>query len=303
MAESPPVCVDVGASGTLPAEWRLLAPHSICIAFDADTREFRIDDSATSRWKRLIKLNRLVGERRNDAVDFFLTRSPYCSSALEPNDSALEPWAFSGLFDVEQKVSLPAIGLSETLAELGITRIDWYKSDTQGMDVRIFASLSNDMISQVIAADFEPGIIDAYVGEDKLFTLLQFMEGRPFFVSDMKIWGSQRIGDSGRRSLGAMRTRFLSSILKISPGWSEITYLNDFSAPPHSKRKIALGWVIASIKEQDGHALSIAESAVTSFGDPIFEECRDASLSRMRSRYPELASHLLKRGLRRILGR
>jgi len=301
VAEDPPVCVDIGASGGLPAEWRLLAPHSICVAFDPDTREFRVDDSSSSGWRRLVKLNRLVAEKPVDAAAFFLTKSPFCSSSLRPDAAALAPWAFRELFEVQRTVSLPAVSLSDTLTELGIQRIDWYKSDTQGIDLRVFASLGSDVIDQVIVADFEPGIIDAYQGEDKLFALMRFMASRPFFVSDMRIWGSQRIEAAGLHSLGALQRRFVAAILKISPGWSEVTYVNDFSAPPDSRRKSYLGWVFSTIKQQDGHALAIAERGLRMFGDPVFEACRRASLAQMRARYPRLALHVLGRALAKVV--
>jgi hypothetical protein len=301
VAEDPPVCVDLGASGALPSEWRLLAPYSICLAFDADTREFRIDESSNG-WRRFIKLNRLVAERAMDAVPFFLTKYPFCSSSLRPDAAALAPWAFQELFEIERTVSLPAVSLSSTLTELGIRHIDWYKSDTQGTDLRVFASLGDAMINQVVVADFEPGIIDAYEGEDKLFALMQFMDSRPFFVSDMRTLGSQRIEPATLRSLGALRRRFSSSILKMSPGWCEVTYLNDFSEVTDSPRTYYLGWAFSTIKEQHGHALAIADQGLRMSGDPLLEDCHRVSLRQLNASYPRLALRVFRRALARVLG-
>ena len=36
----PPVLVDVGASGELHARWKPFAKYAVCIAFDADDRDF-----------------------------------------------------------------------------------------------------------------------------------------------------------------------------------------------------------------------------------------------------------------------
>jgi hypothetical protein len=41
-AAAPPVLVDIGASGEINTKWKPIAPYSICIAFDADDREFHI---------------------------------------------------------------------------------------------------------------------------------------------------------------------------------------------------------------------------------------------------------------------
>jgi hypothetical protein len=55
IAIAPPILVDIGASGSLQKQWRALAPFSICIAFDADTRDFQVRESADSEWKSSIR--------------------------------------------------------------------------------------------------------------------------------------------------------------------------------------------------------------------------------------------------------
>ena len=299
--DRPPVCVDVGASGELPNEWRLLAPHSVCVAFDADNRDFQVEDSASGEWKRLVKLNRLVAEQPGEGVDFYLTKSPHCSSRLQPDNSALQPWAFSELFEIERKISLPAISLPQAFKELGISHVDWFKTDSQGTDLRIFASLPPEVIDRMIVADFEPGILDAYHGEDKLFSLMAFMSTRPFFVSDLDVKGSQRISRSSLSSLGRRDAKFIRFLLKKSPGWAEISYLNTFDGNAPSKRDLLLGWICSSIKRQDGHALGIAERGIREQRDPLFEECRRTSVQRLRRRYPNLALRAAKSAVSRLL--
>jgi len=46
---------------------------------------------------------------------------------------------------------------------------------------------------KILVADFEPGIIDAYEGEDKLHQLMAYMDKDPFWVSSMEIKGTKRI--------------------------------------------------------------------------------------------------------------
>lgn len=299
--DRPPVCVDIGASGELPREWRALAPYSVCLAFDADARDFRSDDSAATGWKRLIMLNRLVAETSSDAVDFFLTRSPHCSSRLQPNRPALEPWEFSELFNVDRQVTLPAISLAHALSGVGIDYIDWFKTDSQGTDLRIFASLPGEMINRILVADFEPGILDAYYGEDKLYSLMGFMNDRPFFVSDLAVKGTQRIGTNALQSLGRLDRKLIGRLLKKSPGWAEISYLNTFGGAVYSNRALLLGWVVSSIKEQHGHALFIAEKGMSDQADPLFDACRLSSISSLRRRYPNAALRAARGLVSRLL--
>jgi hypothetical protein len=281
----------------------MLAPYSVCLAFDADSRDFRVEDTAPGEWKRLIKLNRLVAERADESVDFFLTKSPHCSSRLQPDSAALEPWEFSELFEVERKIALPAISLPQALNELGIGYIDWFKTDSQGTDLRIFASLPGEMIDRVVVAEFEPGILDAYRGEDKLFSLMAFMNARPFFVSDLDVKGTQRIGGKALETLGALDRKLIGRLLKKSPGWAEISYLNTFSGHTYAKRELLLGWTLSSIKGQHGHALAIAEKGMSGHGDPFFEQCRRTSITRLRRRYPNAAVRAVKSAISRLLPR
>jgi hypothetical protein len=301
--DDPPVCVDIGASGALPADWTLLAKHSICVAFDADSRDFTVEESTNTGWRRLLKLNRIVAARAAPAVAFHLTKSPHCSSTLPPDMQALKSWAFVDLFETERTVSLPAVSLPEVLTELEIGRVDWFKTDSQGTDLRILASLPDSLIDAITVAEFEPGIIDAYVGEDKLFTVMAFMNDRPFFLSDMDVKGSQRIGKNALGSLNEWQRRFLDAILKESPGWAEISYLNDFSRPSRSPRDLLLGWVCSTIKKQDGHALAIAEIGTSSSLAELFFECRAASLRELRSRALPMAYRMIRRGIGSLLRR
>lgn len=279
----------------------MLAPHSICLAFDADDRDFQVDDSGKSEWKRLIKLNRLVAEKSAEKVDFYLTKSAHCSSRLEPDLMALRPWAFSDLFEVERKISLPAVSLPQVLGEVGIGYIDWFKTDSQGTDLRILTSLPLALIDRMIVADFEPGILDAYHDEDKLFSLMAFMSTRPFFVSDLDVKGPQRIGRGTLSSLGSADRKYIGFLLKKSPGWVEISYLNTFDGAARSKRDTLLGWIFSSIKDQHGHALMLADKGMKDFGDSIFEECRRASVKRLRRRYSNLAVRAAKGAVSRLL--
>lgn len=275
--EKPPVLVDIGASGELHQEWKLIAPFSICIAFDADTRDFYVSEKNNSGYKKLYLINRIVAAEASQGLDFYLTRSPYCSSALPPDNAALEPWAFSKLFDVEEKISMQAVRLDQTLENIGVKYVDWYKTDSQGTDLRIFDSLSEKVKNNIIVAEFEPGIIDAYLGEDKLHHLMAYMDKRPFWVTDMHIKGSSRIDQEDLMSLNFIQRKGFRSVLRTAPGWCEIAYINKFEFS-FGIREYLLGWVCSTIKKEHGFALHLAKQGVENFQDPIFTDLQKYSL-------------------------
>jgi hypothetical protein len=249
----PPVLVDLGASGALHPDWEILAPYSVCLGFDADERDFskKIADSA---FKKLHLINRIVTSQDSTSVDFYLTRSPHCSSSLLPRPDLLADWKFSAFFEVEQKINLPAVKLDAVLRDLGIQKIDWYKTDTQGTDLRIFESLPQSIQRSMILVEFEPGIIDAYQDEDKLRHVLAFMERMPFWPMSLYARGTQRI------SVRALQANQIDPGQRLSTAnaacWAEIEYFHDFKEA-RSDRDILLAWLILTLKNQHAFALEL----------------------------------------------
>lgn len=284
LQNQPPVLVDIGASGALPQQWKLLAPYSICVAFDADTRDFVVNESENGEWKKLYSLNRLVAAKAVDEVEFYLTKSPYCSSTLHPDNEALKPWAFRQLFEVEKVVRMPAIDLQTALARIGLDYIDWYKTDSQGTDLRIFDALPGKTLEGIIAAEFEPGIIDAYIGEDKLHQLMAYMDKRPFWVSDMAINGSQRIDQDELTGLNHIQRNYIGKFLKTAPGWCEISYLNTLSNAEMTCREYLLAWVFSTIMGEHGFGLHVAKNGGIRFQEPLFNELHDISRKSLASK-------------------
>ena len=119
---------------------------------------------------------------------------------------------------------------------------------------------------KILVADFEPGIIDAYEGEDKLHHLMAYMDKEPFWVSSMEIKGAKRILSSDLQ--GDAKKQIISN-QKISPCWCEISYINDMKSSNLGFRENLLAWVFATILEQHGFALGIARKG-TSSGEAIF---------------------------------
>jgi FkbM family methyltransferase len=300
----PPVLIEVGASGGTNAKWRALAPYSICIAFDPDTRAMAAVHEETSGYRRLHVIPAAAAADDVSEAEFHLTRSPYCSSRLRPDAAALGDWSFARLFDVERTVRVPCIGLPKALQEACVSRVDWFKSDSQGTDLRLFQSLGEALCLRVLAVEFEPGIINAYAGEDKLSAVLSAMDRPEFWLCDLDIRGTLRIAPEEAGRLEEGRTGLLSTVLRPAPGWGEMTYLNTFhggggAGGPFSKRDWLLGWVIASTREQHGFALGLARRAGAATSEPVFAELARESERIIRKKLRRSkAGHRLRIGLR-----
>jgi hypothetical protein len=279
LMERPPIVVDIGASGEIHPSWRMFARYAVGVVFDADARETAYLEKADSGFRRLHVVPALVAERRAERVPFFFTRSPYCSSSLQPDHAALLDWSFAELFEVERTAELAATDLPSVLADLNLDRVDWFKSDSQGTDLRLFRSLGADLCRRALVAEFEPGIIDAYSGEDKLHDVLRFMDDLPFWVARMEVRGAQRINVDRVKSLfdpGELENlRAGRSGLPESPGWAEITFLNSLEGAPE-KRTLLLALAFAIVLEQLGFALEVALRGRSAFGEALFDTAIDA---------------------------
>ena len=255
--QEPPVLLDLGASGGLHKIWQRIAPYAVCIAFDADNRQMEQVGAARKTFRNLIIFNKAVVADSSSSTEFFLTRNPYCSSTLQPYSEALSNWAFADYFEVIEEARLETTNLGQVLSGLNLKRVDWFKADTQGTDLRLFQSLPSPLQDRVLVAEFEPGIIDAYKGEDKLWQVMAFMDGKSYWMTDMEIKGSQRVPKDAWGHLNRIQRKFIGKFIRTAPGWAEICYMNTFVGD-FDKREYLLGCVFALLKEQYGFAIKLA---------------------------------------------
>jgi FkbM family methyltransferase len=286
---APPVLVDVGAAQGIHPRWRRIAKYSVCVAFEADERELASVTSEAAGFRQLTTYNSLAAERPSAAERFHLTASPFCSSRLRPRPDTLRRYAFAPLFRVERTVDVPAVDLPSALAELGLDRVDWLKLDSQGTDLRLFRSLGKELTRRVIVVELEPGIIDAYAGEDKLADVLAEMDGQGFWASELMVRGSTRVdSELARRALGLRMSRYLDVCHKTAPGWAEVEYFNDFEDHDvFGKRELLLGCAFALLRRHYAFALELATKGRERFGEP-FAELERTALRRIRSRFARL---------------
>lgn len=263
-----PILIDVGASGAPPKIWNPIAQNSIYIGFDPDLRE--TSDLTDGKYYRSTVLNKAVIEQINEEnVNFYLTKYPYCSSTLPPDSEALSNYLFSNLFEIEGEESVAAITLNAVIEQLKLNTVDWIKTDSQGIDLRIFQSIRNNMREQVLAVDIEPGLIDAYKGEDLFIDAHREITRQGFWLSNINIGGAVRMRHSTLEELESNSTRLIELVQRPSPAYCEARYLRtvewliDNQLPAH---RYILLWTFAILDEQYGFALDIATAYGQRFG-------------------------------------
>ena len=280
------VLVDVGASKEAPPFWKPLAGHAVYVGFDPDDRDFS-DQGRDFAGVRIIS-KAIVAPQDVPEVDFYLTDSPYCSSTLMPDLNALDNYLLRELFQVTGTARVPATSLDTAIKEQGLDRMDWVKADTQGIDLRIFSGLPDDAMKRILAVDIEPGLIDAYKGEDKFTTCHEWFLKHGFWPAELTIGRTARIRRSSlaflESRLEGMAPEAVDRRLPGSPAWVNVRYLR--TAESMAGRKLddwAALWVIAMMTNQPGFALDLALEMVEAFdGHEAAVFARDESRRRIK---------------------
>jgi len=284
LCENPPVLLDIGASDKINQKWKPIAKYSVCLAFDADERDFQFIEKEKSSFRKLFVYNCIALDKDQNKADFFLTSSPYCSSVLQPDLVSLKPYLFSHLFEVQKKVELNSIHIQKALDNAKLDYVDWFKSDSQGIDLRLFKSLDERIRNRVLVAEFEPGIIDAYIGEDKLYSVLKELIDEGFWLSDIKIKGVARLPkeflDDEFKS--STLKKLVKESLKKSPGWGEMTFINSFENAEFSRRQYLLGWLFSTLEKHHSFAFVLASRGYEIFNSELFSELKNYSRSQMK---------------------
>ena len=207
-----------------------------------------------------------------------LTKFPFCSSTLLPNKTSLSNWDVAPLFEIKESITLKADNLAKLLKFSNIFYIDWFKTDSQGTDLRLFANLPDHVRRKILVANFEPGIIDAYFGEDKLHHVLAHMDNEPFWMNSMEVKGAKRITKDDLQTLSDEQKVKAFDKQKSSLCWCEVSYLNDMESSELGLREHLLAWLFSTILNQHGFALKIANSGICRFQDNLWGELQKSSL-------------------------
>jgi hypothetical protein len=284
--DAPPVLIDIGASAQIHRKWKPIAKHSVAVAFEGHASEV---PPRSDEFRELHVYGAVVAERAA-RESFYLTTFPFCSSRLRPRLDRLRPYALAPLFEVERVAEVQTVALPAVLAELGLERVDWFKTDSQGTDLRLFESLPEAQAAGVLVAEFEPGIVDAYEGEDTLADVMRELPRKGFWMSELTVRGSQR-ADSGllREKLLPLQRRHLGVGLKPAPCWAEVEYFNELEDESlFDRRELLLACAFALIREQDGFAVEVARRGGARFDEPLFDRVEAAALQRIRRRFLKL---------------
>jgi hypothetical protein len=283
-----PVLMDIGAAGSPPEAWSRIAAESVYVAFDPNAETLK--QGKDGGFHKSVILNKAVSPLPVGNVNFFTTRHPSCASTLPPNREALASYLFSDYFEVTGEAVVPAVTVNDVLSQLGLDRIHWFKVDSQGTDKRLFLSIPDSVRARVLAVDVEPGLMDAYKGEDFFVDVHSTLIKSGFWISRCKVKGSVRLsrdsmasylkGPFGDHAETAART------IRETPGWVEARYLRSPSTIMENggdDGDFGVLWCFAMADDQPGFALDVAAVYEKTFGrDKKYDMMVNGAIERIR---------------------
>ena len=284
-----PVLIDIGSVGAPPGIWKHIRRYSTYVGFDPDSRD--ISETRRGGFYKAITVNKAVASgKQSEEVLFYFTKSPHCSSTLKPDAGSLSNYLFSDLFSVQKEGKVPVVTLDSVLDNLSLPQIDWLKIDSQGTDLRIFSGLSDKLHSHILAVDIEPGLIDAYIGEDLFVDAHKYLTRNGFWLSDLNVCGAVRMRRSAMHEITKINKKinygFVNKGVKKSPGWCEARYfrtINWLDEGNFSKREYVLLWAFALLDKQFGFTVDLGIEYERVFGrDKISQAMKETPISLMR---------------------
>lgn len=155
--------VDIGARGGLPVRWRDLASILDVVAFEPDAAE-------------AARLAMSFGPVRSTTVvpvavwsapgrrTLYVTRSPGCSSLLEPNRELLAGFPDAARWEVVATPEVELSTLDDSLRAAGARNADFIKIDVQGGALNVLQGAAHTL-ETVVALEIEVEFVSLYRGE------------------------------------------------------------------------------------------------------------------------------------------
>ncbi len=290
--------------------WKGIAKHSVYVGFDPDLREMK-QTTGGSFFSEFIVNQAITADPSKTQVDFYLTKFPFCSSTLEPDVQSLNNFHFHDRFTVESRTTVPAVTLEAVLNRLALNHIDWLKTDTQGTDLRIVMSLSDSVRRRLLALDIEPGLVDAYKGEDLFVDTHKTLLQQGFWLADLNIGNAVRVRPTSLRAVmedESVHYSYADRMLKKSPAYCEARYLRTLESMAENRcgpAEYALLWAFAMLNEQSGFAMDVALEYESLFpAEAAGASMKEETLAILRRKASLVVPAVrMKRQIKRALGR
>ena len=182
------VFLDVGAmGGPQTPHFRYLCASNSIVYVGIEPQEAECENLRKMFPDGLFVSN-AVGDISGD-VPLYFTRSPACTSVLEPNFDILNNYPINTCFEVLGHSSVNVTRI-ETMVKTGVIPMpDYIKCDAQGYDYQVLEGCG-DVLETVLGIEVECQFRQIYKDQKTFYDIKQLLEAHGFILRDMKHQGA-----------------------------------------------------------------------------------------------------------------
>ncbi len=228
-APSPPVYLDVGARGGLPAAWRVAAGLAMIapVFVEADPAEA---DRLAALYPSARVIPCAVGAQSGPR-QLYLTKDRGRSSLLRPNRAILpprplDPWA------IEQIITVEINTLEQLWPDHCDAKPSFAKIDVQGYESDVLRGMGS-LFDELLCLQVEVALVPFYVGQPKFQDIFESLSSKGFDLVKLKPHGLE---DGGLLEFDAYMVRRGSHDDPLVRFWKK---MNDVGS---HRRIVALGF-------------------------------------------------------------
>jgi len=182
--------IDIGSSGGFQSSvFQKIVNKISYIGFEPNSDEFYKQSNLNVEFKEFTLLPYAIGGDNCEA-DLYITKSPYCSSLLEPDIEWIRRLSYSDLFEMDstERIELRTL---DSLDEIKGLDIDFIKCDTQGLELPILQN-AKSILHNLIGLETETGFVKNYKGETTFSEIDEFLRDQGFLLFDLKSYRVSR---------------------------------------------------------------------------------------------------------------
>lgn len=142
------------------------------------------ESKTTHNYYRRIRLNTVVADKAGQRT-FYRRAYPMCSSLLDVNHQRAEDYGLQALVELMETSDVECQSVGQVLEAIGLARIDFLKTDVEGMDSTIVKE-SVDAIPRLLAIQSELRFQPFYVGEPYFHETAALCHERGFELITLK---------------------------------------------------------------------------------------------------------------------
>jgi hypothetical protein len=302
-----PVLMEVGASERPAEHWDTIAPWSSYLGIGAAAPSASARDAA--RYAKVTFCRAMVSPDGETVCSRFYEAADPIYSSLQRIDSQVIADHCS-LRDVRVIKSSTAetIALRTLLDREAISRVDWFKTNLNGIDSRLYESLPDKVRESLLAVDTVLDFLPLYIDQDNTLAHHQEFLRQGFWLSSMLTCGGVRMHIDSAQELErrgvADPIALVTRRHRIAPGWSFARYfrtVQHMETQSCSSRDYVVLWCFALLDRQFGFCADLAMSYRKRFGHDAKCEAMLSEVTRRIAELDEPPQPLLRRVLRSLL--